>query len=473
MKKRSIFILSMLLLLLPFVLKSEPGQGVDLRVLAISSFDIIPDNLQERTFGTGFADTVITKLSTIEGLRLIERTQLERAKKRLGLGLEEVITEELAFKLGEMLDADIVILGSIQTSRDRFKVSTKTLDMETKEVKVFTSEPISMVEGIKGIENDIEPLNIVHNQIAMNITGEMGVKLDEKQVEIVKKDYTNSGSAYISYARGRDFYVKYTLSDNDKAIEFFTKAIESDPNYALAYASLGDSYAQKVGLSQGKNLDFLEKSIEVSEKALEVDPKLPEGYKSLGLAYTYKGFFMRDEDALSSAIEHYEKALLFNPYYVDVHLNLGRIYLAKGNINKALSMCQRAIELDYGYSLGHIYIGLVYRDMKEYKKALGEFLKALDIEKEMKTPESSIALNAHVLSGMTYVELNNFDKALAEYDLAIKIDPDYPPSHAGLGALYYKKRDKTKAKEEFELYLKLAPDGEFVESVKKMLDEIE
>ncbi|HPZ10420.1 MAG TPA: hypothetical protein PL110_20185, partial [Candidatus Eremiobacteraeota bacterium] len=136
MKKRSIFILSMLLLLLPFVLKSEPGQGVDLRVLAISSFDIIPDNLQERTFGTGFADTVITKLSTIEGLRLIERTQLERAKKRLGLGLEEVITEELAFKLGEMLDADIVILGSIQTSRDRFKVSTKTLDMETKEVKV-------------------------------------------------------------------------------------------------------------------------------------------------------------------------------------------------------------------------------------------------------------------------------------------------------------------------------------------------
>jgi len=472
--KKSYVILSILLIFFVsyFLSVTRESRGVDLRVLAISSFNIIPDNAGERYVGTGLADTVITKLSTIEGLRLIERTQLERAKKRIGLGQDEMITEDIAFKLADMLKADIVMLGTIQTSRDKFKVSTKTLDVKTKDVRVFTSDAMYMGEGVKGIENNIEPLNNVQEQIAKNVTDIMGVKLSEKQEEVVKKDFTNSGTAYISYAKARDFYVKYIKEDNEKAIELFQDAINKDGAYALAYAGLGDAYAQKAGPFKSSETGMFEKSIEAGKKAIELDPALPEGYKSLGLAYTYRGVYEKNDDYIKEAINNYTKALEFNPYYVDAYLNLGKIYVFKGDTEKALEKCQKALELDPGYSQVHLYLGIVYMKQEKHKDSLQEFDRAIELENQMKTPDSTVVLNASVLKGMSLIVLQKYDDALEALNRALEINPDYPVTHFALGTLYALKDDKVKAEEEINLYLKLDPQGEYAERAKEILEKM-
>ncbi len=473
MKKYSIILSILLIFLISYFLSdTRESRGVDVRILAISSFNIIPDSPGERYVGTGLADTVITKLSTIEGLRLIERTQLERAKKRIGLGQDEMITEDIAFKLADMLKADIVMLGTIQASRDKFKVSTKTLDAKTKDIKVFTSDSIYMGEGIKGIENNIEPLNNVHDQIARNVTDIMGVKLSEKQEEAVKKDFTASGSAYISYAKARDFYVRYTKEDNEKAIELFQNAINIDPSYALAWAGLGDACAQKAGPFKSNETGVFEKSIEASKKAIELDPDLPEGYKSLALAYTYRGVYEKNDSDINEAISNYNKALEFNSYYVDAYLNLGKIYVFKGDVQKALVNCQKALELDPGYSHGHLYMGIVYMKQEKHKDSLSEFDRSIELENQMKSFDSTVVLNASVLKGMSLIVLQKYDDALTSLNRALEINPDYPVTHFALGTLYALQDDKIKAEEEINIYLKLDPNGEYAERAKEILEKM-
>ena len=474
MKFRFFAVTFFFILLISFSFFSfRPCRALDVNVLAITSFDIVPDKEESLYFGSGFADSIITKLSGIEGLHLIEREQLERAKKRLGLGQDEKITQEVAFKLGELVKADIIILGTIQTSRDRFKIATKTLNLKTKEVETFTSEPVYMDEGIEGVEKDLEPFNELQEQIAMEITSVAGVELTDEDVKAVSKDYTLSGTAYVNYARGRDFYVNYTAGDNDKAIEFFEKAVHIDPDYALAYAGLGDAYAQKVGAYKSNDMTFLEKSIEAGKKAISIDPELPEGYKSLGLALTYKGFLEGDEDALSEAMDNYEKALEFRPYYLEAHLNMARIYLFEGKTDKAFKKCEKAIEIDFGYSLAHTHMAYVYIAEDEYGKAIEEFEKVIDIETAMGNNNGTVILNAYVNSGVCYERLGKFSTSMEHYNKALEIDSSYPPLHFDLGVLYVRQDENDRAREELELYLQLDPDGEFAGMAKDLLDNLE
>lgn len=536
--KRNILILTGSLICFLFItclfnFNTESSRAVELSVVAINSFGIIPINPDISNLGTGFAETVINKVSIVEGLRVIERSQLERAKKLIGVGSSDPVDQEIAFKLGEMLDADLVILGSLQMSRDKFRVSTKTLHMDTGAVDTFTSDPVYVEEAIQGnilknyrqsaknfylkkldvkeknifkicnglnyfsspeyfmdrqyisvaqeeevidlnkaLENDLEPFQSILDQVALNIIEAVGVKLDEKKEETVKKDFTDSGSAYSYYTEGRDFYVKYTLEDNDKAIELFEKAVEADPSYALACAALGDAYAQKVGPFKVPDKDLFAKAIEAASKAIELDPELPEGYKALGVAYTYKGIVENDKDALNEALKNYEKALEFNPYYVDAHLNMGRIYLFKGELDKALKCCRRALELDTVYSHAYLYTGLVFMHGKEYSDALKNFEKAIDLENSTNRPESSVVLNSYVSEGMCYTRMGKLDEAIEQYNKALSLDENYPMSHFGLGSVYAAKEEFEKARVELELYIKLAPEGEYVEAARAILEKI-
>lgn len=471
--KKIILTLLITTVVLSYCIKlKKTSEAMDIKILAINSFAIIPYELQNRFLGSGIADNTITKLSEIKGLHIIERSRMERAKKRLAIGENETITEENAFRLGEMLNADVIIIGSVQSSRDKLKISTKTINLVTKETKLFTSDPLYINQGMEGIEKDIKPINDIQDKLAMNIADYLGVNLNKENTEIITKDYTESGSAFINYAKGRDFYIKYTAEDNDRSIEFFQKAIEADPNYALAYAGLGAAYGQKVGPFKSKDKSYFEKSIEACKKAIELDPKLPEGYKSLGIAYTYRGIMEKKDDDLEEAMKHFKKALEFNPYYIEPYINMGRIYLFREELDKALENCRKAIELDYGYSPGHIYMGITYIKMKDYNKALEEFQKAIDIEKEMNNPGSTFSLIACVTMGMCYDEMNKPEKAMEYYEKALKLNPHYPVTHFAMGYYYVKQGDNKKATEEFNIYLKLAPEGEYADKAREIMDKI-
>ena len=439
--------------------------GVELNVLTINSFNLNPDIPRISYIGSSFADMTITRLSSIKGINLIERTHLERAKKKLGIKPDAFITKEMAVKIGDLLNADLVVIGTIQAlTRDSFRAGSQILDLrkgDNKEEEVFISETVNIEGGIEGIEKsaNIEAVNKLQGEIAQYITDAVPVALTEEQVKEVNKDYTRSGPAYVCYAQGRDFYVKYTEADNDKAIEFFKKAIDIDPNYALACAGLSDAYAQKGGFYRAKDKDYNEEAILKARKAIELDPNLPEGYKALGTAYGYKGWFNGDTESIDKSIENFNKALEYNDYYIDAHLDLGKMYFRKKNFVMAEEEFEKALKIDPYSSKNHYYMAYFYTRYKNddealYNKSLNEYEMVIKLE-----PESKLALDSYINIACYYIDKDRLDKAKEELMEAEKINPDYSYCHYARALLYSKEEKYEEALKEMEDYLNMEKES--------------
>ncbi len=434
--------------------------GTQLKVLTINSFNLTPDIPEINYIGSSFADMTMTRLSQIKSINLIERVHLERAKKKLGIKPGDLITKELAVKIGDLLDADLVVIGTIQTlTKDSFKVGSQILDLrkEDKKEEIFTSEPVNIKDGIEGIEKseNIESINRLQGEVAQFITKSIPVTLTQEQVTQVNKDYTRSGPAYVCYAKGRELYVNYTETDNDKAIELFKEAINKDPNYALACAGLADAYAQKGGYYNACDRDYIEEAIKMGEKSRELDPDLPEAYKALGIAYTYKGRPDMNEILLKQGEDNLKKALTYNDHYLEAHLNLGKIYLwlGKEKYSDAQDKFEFVIEKDKFNPVSHYYMGYFYGICKNYDDALKEYETAIKLEKDLNHREGKISLDSYINIACCYIEDNELDKAKEALKEAEKINPDYSYCHYSRSLLYAKEEKYEEALEEMNIYL--------------------
>src|SRR5690606_10226572 len=105
--------------------------------------------------------------------------------------------------------------------------------------------------------------------------------------------------AYYTYLNGRELYATYDSMLNLHAVDSFKKAIKLDPNYALAYTGLADSYALMDYFGVGKNM--LDSSISFASKAQELDPYLAEAFRSVGIAQYYLGRIILAQLAFESA----------------------------------------------------------------------------------------------------------------------------------------------------------------------------
>jgi tetratricopeptide (TPR) repeat protein len=491
-KKASFFLLFFFLLLtLFYYLSIKDNQkkcyGVELNVLTINSFNLNPDIPRISYIGSSFADMTITRLSAIKGINLIERTHLERAKKKLGIKPDALITKEMAVKIGDLLDADLVVIGTIQAlTRDSFRAGSQILDLrkeDNKEEEVFISEPVNIEGGIEGIEKsaNIESVNKLQGDIAQYITKAVPVALTEEQVATVNKDYTRSGPAYVCYAQGRDFYVKFKSSeDNDTAIEFFKKAIEIDPNYALAHAGLADAMAYKAAYFKTGDKNSLNESLKAARKAISLDPDLPEAYKSLGNTYTFQGIIEYDNDRKDKAeelwdkgIENYKRALEFNKCYVEAYINIGRIYVFKKDRKTALNYFNKAYEIAGATSPEvNFFLGHTCAIEGNCEEAIDKFKTVITLSNDIKTPHSAFVIEAYIYSGLCYAEMNKYDMSLEEIRKAQEINSEYHLIYYALGRIYTKEGEYNKAKEAFEIYLTKKPEGILSKEVRELLEKI-
>ena len=156
------------------------------------------------------------------------------------------------------------------------------------------------------------------------------------------------------------------------AIEYFKKALELDPEYSLAYAGLGDAYAQRQWRF-GYPLHWLDSSVAMSEKALEIDPNSAEAFKALGLAYEYKGW-------LRQALESNEKAVALNPSHQDAVANTGWVHWMRGDLDKGYQWMRRSTVLNPADAQHFFGIGTVLNTLGDTARARKFFDRALDIQ---------------------------------------------------------------------------------------------
>lgn len=356
--------------------------------------------------GSGFGETITTKLSNVKELDMIERMQvvklLQEQHFQISFG-----DEETAVKAGKLLGVQFVVIGSFQKAGARLKADSRLVNVETGK--------IDAADDVKGNYDDIFELQ---EELALKLAQSLSAPVSEQEKTEMGKKPTENLSAYEWFAKGVNFYEKFKY---DEAISAFQKAAEIDTGYANAFYYLGHSYNQK---------GFWDKAIPVYEKALEIyetkgdDVFAASMYNNIGVMYRQKGDY-------GKAMEYYQKSLTIEQRRGEdlstgtTYSNVGLIYKDKGDYVHAMEYFQKALTIKEraGDQLGvaKIYnnMGSMYFDKGEDDRAVEYFQKALKLE-ERTGDQPSMATTCYNLSKI-YAKKGDYERTVEYLEKSVEI----------------------------------------------------
>ncbi|MFQ5866364.1 MAG: tetratricopeptide repeat protein, partial [bacterium] len=374
-----------LLILVAFHLFRIP-EPVDRKSIAVLPFENMNRDEESEYFSNGITEDIITQISKIADLRVISRTSSTRYK-----GSEKTLRE-----IGAELSVAFILEGSVRRAGDRVRIVGQLIDAQSDEhvwAETYDRELVDVFE--------------IQSEIAQQIADAMQAKLSSAEKHRIMSKPTENLTAYDYYLKGREYYNHYRKQDNENAIDLFEKALELDTNYTLAYAGLGDAYAQRAWIF-GFSVDWLDSSIVISNKAIALDPDLAEGYKALGLAYEFKGWYRKALEANRRAIER-------NPNYHQAIANMGWVNWFIGELDEALRWMEKGLSLDPTSPMMYFGLGIIYRALDDYVKAKEMYHKALELQPDF--------AYAHWELSIIYLEEGKYQQALASSQKMLSLNP--------------------------------------------------
>jgi len=314
-------------------------------------------------------------------------------------------------EIGEELDVETVLLGTIQKEEDDIRVTGQLVNVEDRS-NIWSNTYNQKLETIFEIQSDIAE-NIV-KALRVNLTPEEGNKLKKKPTEDLE--------AYQFYSQGRWLWDKREKETLFEAIKFFEKAIQIDPNYARAYVGLADVYIvlpyyisipPKEAYSQAKEFIF---------KALNIDKTLAEVYASLASIKDQIDFDWEGAEA------DYKKAIELNPSYATAHHWYSLHLSARGRHDEAIAEIKLALEFDPLSLVINSNVGLTFCRARQYDQAIPHHLKALELY-----PKSSASIFEYA---ETLLQVGRLDEAVNEHQKAVELSEGFSRYLAGLGYAY-------------------------------------
>lgn len=240
--------------------------------------------------------------------------------------------------------------------------------------------------------------------------------LESKLAEGAKGFLTN---AYVS--RGLELLKSKKY---DQAISDFTRAIELNPKFGIAYYHRAYAHFEQLQW---------DKAIADYTRVIELEPKFELAYNERGNAYAAKGDNNR-------AILDYNEAIVIGSNNPNTYFNRGCTYHHLGQFDKALSDYSKAIEIDPGYSKAYCNRGVVYEKQGKYDLAISDYNKTLEIK-----PREALAYWGR---GRVYSERMQYDQAISDYNKALAIDPKNADAYWDRAVAHYRRKKYDKSRED-------------------------
>ena len=362
--------------------------------IAVLPFKPLAAVARDESLELGMADTLITGLGNISQITV----------RPISAVRQYTALDQDALKAGREQRVDAVLEGSIQKLGDRLRVTVRLLRVRDG-VQLWADK----------FEQNSTDIFLIQDSISERVAETLAVKLTGQQKELLNKHYTSDTEAYQLYLRGRYFLNKSTEEDIRKSTVYFEQALQKDPNYALAYTGLADSYVQLGNYSLIQMKDSYPKAKAALTQALEKDEKLGEAHASLGFV------LMNYYWDWTEAEKEFKKAVEMNPNYAMAH-NWYSQYLAfTGNSQEALREAKRAQEIDPISPWNSAFVSFLAR---QYDDAILASQKTLELD-----PNFAIA---HMIIGLSYVQKKRYEEGISELQKA-SANPD---SRALLGYAY-------------------------------------
>ena len=380
--------------------------------IAVLPFENLSRDPDNAFFAEGVQDEILTRLAKVADLKVIARTSTQRFKSA---------PDDLQ-QIAKQLGVINILEGSVQKANDQVRVNVQLINALT-DAHLWAETYDRKLTDIFAVESDI----------AKTIADTLQAKLTGSEKTAMSKKPTENPEAYELYLKGRFFWNKRSGVDLHKAIEYFNQAIAKDPNYALAYAGLADSYMLLPNYDFGGTpvRESITPAREAITKALELDDSLAEAHASLGLLDTV-------ELRLDRAVTDFERAIQLNPNYATAHhwLMLGQLSL--GRFDQAMVEAKRALELDPLSIIINADVSWLYSCAHQFDEAEKRARKTLEIDPRF--------FLAHYYLGGILQLRGHLKEAIPEFQKSVELNND-AYSMAMLGQAYARNGQKDQAQE--------------------------
>jgi serine/threonine-protein kinase len=396
------------------------------RLSPIESIAVLPfknesNNSDLEYLSDGMPETLINSLSQLPHLSVKSPSSVYRYKGR------DVDPQRIASELS----VQAILEGRIVQRGDDLTIS------------------LSLVDGANGnqiwgeqYDRKMSQLISLQNEIAREVSQKLRVRLSGEEQQKLTKDYTANPEAYQLYLKGRFHVFKLTPSEVQQGILAFQRAIEIDPNYALAYVGLSGAHRSLALGSEMNPNEHLPLSKAAAQKALDLDEALAEGHTALGTTV-----FWYDRN-WSEAEKQFKRALELNPKSADTHLFYAHLLSNTGRHEQALDEIRRAGELDPLSPFINTLEGQFLLHAGRTEEALARLKETFELAPGFWFP--------HFFAASAYIEKGMYSEAVAEARRASELSNAQSVSLAYEGYALAKWGKKDEARAVLDKLLKLA-----------------
>jgi TolB-like protein/Tfp pilus assembly protein PilF len=382
---------------------------LDTRRIAVLPFSNISPNANDGYFADGMTEELISTLSKIRGLKVISRISVLRYRQ----------TNKSLSEIARELHVDAVLEGSVRKAADDLRITVQLLDVENDEYLLS-----------QDYDRKFDNVFSLQKEIAQKIADSLQVTILSKESKELGKKPTESMQAYILYLKSGSYRHRFTLDSFRKGIDYCEQAIEKDPKYAQAYASIASMYST-LGFSGMLPMnEAFPKAESFAEKAMQLDPSIPESHLAHSNVLVYQKWdFLGAETEIKCALD-------LNPNLVECRLSLAHFLMCSGRFNEAVVECHRALELDplSTSTQGCGTAGAILSGSHRYDEAIPVLKNEMELD-----PNSALA---HHSLGMAQVMKGMIGEGISEIKLAIELSEGKVANWISDLALAYAKTGK-------------------------------
>jgi TolB-like protein/DNA-binding winged helix-turn-helix (wHTH) protein/Tfp pilus assembly protein PilF len=355
-----------------------------LNSIAVLPLENLSGDPSQEFFADGMTDQLITDLAKVGSLRVISRTSVMQYKGTRK-GLPEIARE---------LNVDTIVEGSVIRSGQRVRVTAQ-----------LVQAPTDLHLWAETYDRDLGDILKLQGEVAEAIAGQVRAQLTPTQQALIRRAAAVDPAAYDAYLKGRLYFVnEFTKPDSlKKAQHLFEEAIQKDPNFALAYAGLADTYLYLTFSGTLPKESAYQSAKKALAKALELDDTIGEAHDTLGVLYWQ---FDWDWDA---AEREFNRAIALAPSYSCAHEDRAIFLAAAGRRSEALAEIAKIDQLDFSSSSATAE-SYTYYALRDYPALIEAARRALLLD-----PKDS---RQHYFLGVGYEGTGEIQQAISEFQKA-------------------------------------------------------
>jgi eukaryotic-like serine/threonine-protein kinase len=375
----------------------SPGTALEaVRSIAVLPFEPIGQGMNDQLLGLGMADAVIGRMSRLKGLTVLPTSSISKYK---GPANDPIAA-------GRALGVDAILSGTAQRSGDRIRVTVQLVQVTSG--RTIWSEKF---------DQTFTDIFAVQDSISDSVAKSLALNLSADERKHLAKNYTTNTEAYDEYLVGLYFWNTRSKEGLEKAIDHFGRAVERDPNFALAYALMSDCYFLQVYYGYDSRPDRIRNARTAAQHALLLDDSIAEAHVAVASVQFREKMGRYAESDHQEAMDSLRRAITLNPNLAIAHQRYAWGLSSFGHLDESVREMKRSQELDPLSPANNTALGVTLIFARQYRDALAYCYKAA----ELAPNDAPIQENL----GFAYAQNGMFEQAIEHYRREAELNPDH------------------------------------------------